>query len=95
MATLKELCSNIPQGLLRVQANYNLSQRKQAAYNKRMDRLEMERAIFEQCKRTRTQKRVRNTWSTEQAGTCGSYTHTMRFENSYITKVCKSRRTLY
>lgn len=91
MAILKDLCSNIPQSLLRVQTDYNINQRKQAAYNKRMERLDMERAIFEQCKRTRTQKRVRNTWSSEQAGTCGTYTHTIRFENSYITKVCKSR----
>ena len=52
---------------------------------------EYERNIFAECKTERTQKRVRNTWSSEQAGTCGSYTHTIRFENSYITKVCKSR----
>ena len=91
MATLKDLCSSVPQSLLRVQTDYNVNQRKQAAYNKRMERLGMERAIFEQCKHTRTQKRVKNRFSTEQAGTCGSYTHTMRFENSYITKVCKSR----
>lgn len=51
----------------------------------------IERNAFDICKGARTQKRVRNTWSTEQAGTCGSYTHTMRFDNSYITKVCKSR----
>jgi hypothetical protein len=91
MATLKELCSSVPKSLLRVQTDYNVNQRKQAAYNKRMERLGMERAIFEQCKHTRTQKRVKNTFSSEQAGTCGSYTRTMRFENSYITKVCKSR----
>lgn len=91
MATLKDLCSSVPQSLLREQAIYNVNQRKQAAYNKRMERLGMERAIFEQCKRTRTQKRVKNKFSTEQAGTCGTYTRTMRFENSYITKVCKSR----
>jgi CO dehydrogenase nickel-insertion accessory protein CooC1 len=91
MATLKDLCSSVPQSLLRVQTDYNLNLQKQAAYNKRMERLGMERAIFEQCKRTRTQKRVKNGWSSEQAGTCGSYTRTMRFENSYITKVCKSR----
>lgn len=91
MSTLKDLCSNIPVSLLRVQTIYNVNQRKQAAYNKRMQQLGMERAIFEQCKRTRTQKRVKNGFSSEQAGTCGSCTRTMRFENSYITKVCKSR----
>ena len=91
MATLKDLCSSVPKSLLRVQTDYNLNLQKQAAYNKRMERLGMERAIFEQCKRTRTQKRVKNGWSSEQAGTCGTYVRTMRFENSYITKVCKSR----
>lgn len=91
MATLKDLCSSVPQSLLREQAIYNVNTRKQAAYNKRMERLGMERAIFEQCKRNRTRKRVHNTLYKEQAGTCGTYTHTMRFENSYITKVCKSR----
>ena len=50
-----------------------------------------ERHIFDMCKGQRTQKRVRNRFSTEQAGTCGTYVRTMRFENSYITKVCKSR----
>jgi hypothetical protein len=91
MATLKDLCSSVPQSLLRVQTDYNLNLQKQAAYNKRMERLGVERAIFEQCKRTRTQKRVKNTFSSEQAGTCGTYVRTVRFENSYITKVCKSR----
>lgn len=91
MATLKDLCSSVPQSLLRVQTDYNLNLQKQAAYNKRMENLGMERAIFEQCKRERTQKRVRNRFSTEQAGTCGTYVRTIRFENSYITKVCKSR----
>lgn len=47
--------------------------------------------IFSTCKTMRTQKRVKNGWSSEQAGTCGTYVRTMRFENSYITKVCKSR----
>ena len=91
MATLKDLCSSVPQSLLRVQTDYNVNQRKQAAYNKRMERLGMERAIFEQCKRTRTQKRVKNGWSSEQAGTCGTYIATKRFSNSRLTCVCKSR----
>ena len=91
MATLKDLCSNVPQSLLNTQAVYNAMQRKVASYEKRMQQLDTEKCIFEQCKRNRTQKRVRNKFSTEEAGTCGTYTRTMRFENSYITKVCKSR----
>lgn len=37
-------------------------------------------------------KRVRNTWSSEQAGTCGCITYDARFENSYIHIVCKGRK---
>lgn len=92
MATLKDLCSNIPQSLLRVQTDYNVNQRKQAAYNKRMERLDMEHAIFEQCKRTRTRKRVKNTFSREEAGTCGTHITIKRWDNSRLTCVCKSSR---
>ena len=95
MATLKELCSSVPQSLLREQAIYNVNQRKQAAYNKRMERLGMERAIFEQCKHTRTQKRVKNKFSTEQAGTCSQSTTTRRFATSqtFVEKRGTSVRT--
>ena len=51
----------------------------------------IERNAFEIGKGVRTKKKVRNTCYREEAGTCGTYVHTMRFENSYITKVCKSR----
>jgi NADPH-dependent ferric siderophore reductase len=95
MATLKDLCSSVPQSLLRVQTDYNVNQRKQASYNKRMERLDMERAIFEQCKRERTQKRVRNRFSTEQAGACSLTTSTRRFATSqtFVEKRGTSVRT--
>ena len=95
MATLKDLCSSVPQSLLRVQTDYNVNQRKQAAYNKRMERLGVERAIFEQCKRTRTQKRVKNKFSTEEAGTCSQSTTTRRFATSqtFVEKRGTSVRT--
>ena len=51
----------------------------------------IERNVFEIVKGVRTKKKARNTCYREQAGTCGTYVRTMRFENSYITKVCKSR----
>ena len=51
----------------------------------------IERNAFEIGKGKRMQKRIHNTLYKEQAGTCGTYVRTMRFENSYITKVCKSR----
>lgn len=95
MATLKDLCSSVPQSLLRVQTDYNVNQRKQAAYNKRMERLGMERAIFEQCKHTRTQKRVKNKFSTEEAGTCSLSTTTRRFatRQTFVEKRGTSVRT--
>jgi len=52
---------------------------------------DIERNAFEIGKGTRMRKRVHNTLYKEQAGTCGTYVRTMHFENSYITKVCKSR----
>lgn len=55
----------------------------------------IERNAFDICKGTRTQKRVKNTWSKEQTGTCGTYIATKRFSNSRLTCVCKSSRTLY
>ena len=95
MSTLKDLCSSVPKSLLRVQTDYNVNQRKQASYNKRMECLDMERAIFEQCKRERTQKRVRNRFSTEQAGTCSLITSTRRFATSqtFVEKRGTSVRT--
>ena len=51
----------------------------------------IERNAFEIGKGVRTKKKARNTCYREEAGTCGTYVRTMRFENSYITKVCKSR----
>lgn len=95
MATLKDLCSSVPQSLLRVQTDYNLNLQKQAAYNKRMERLDMERAIFEQCKRERTQKRVKNRFSTEEAGTCSESTTTRRFatHQTFVEKRGTSVRT--
>ena len=52
---------------------------------------QIERNAFEIGKGVRTKKKARNTCYREEAGTCGTYVRTMRFENSYITKVCKSR----
>ena len=52
---------------------------------------QIERNAFEICKGTKQPKKAKNKAYKEQAGTCGTYVRTMRFENSYITKVCKSR----
>lgn len=90
MGNLKSLCKEVPASLLRVQAVCNAGQRAQESYNRRMRSLECERAIFEQCKRSRSQKRVRNPFSSEEAGTKGMYTRTIR-TGKYTTIVCKSR----
>ena len=66
---------------------YYLQQERRAYTNNTTD----ERHVFDMCKGTRTQKRVKNTWSKEQAGTCGTYIATKRFANSRLTCVCKSR----
>lgn len=47
--------------------------------------------IFAECKQARTQKRVRNTWSSEQAGRIGMVTVTRRFASSSISVVCKTQ----
>lgn len=91
MASLKELCKNVPLKLLHAQANYNVVVRTQTSYNKRMNSLDVEQAVFEQCKRQRSTKRVRNSFSREEAGTCGMNTRTVR-AGKYTTIVCKSRK---
>lgn len=104
MANLKELCNNIPQTILHTAANYEVARRKVAAhrmrqkeYNARMQALDMEKCIFEQCKRTRTQKRARNTFSTEQAGRYGGGTiiATIRNNGTHIHQVCRVSANRY
>lgn len=90
MGNLKDLCKEVPASLLRAQAVYNAGQRAKESYEKRMRSLDCEHAIFEQCKRNRTQKRVRNNFSSEEAGVTGMYTRTIR-TGKYTTIVCKSR----
>lgn len=90
MAKLFELCE-VPAKLVRIQQTSEIKSRVAQTYAKRMDKLGMESAIFEQCKRTRTQKRVRNTWSTEQAGRIGTVTVTRRFSGSHISVACKAQ----
>ena len=51
----------------------------------------IERNAFEIGKGKRMQKKVHNTFSKEEFGTCGTYIATKRFANSRLTCVCKSR----
>ena len=52
---------------------------------------QIERNAFEIGKGVRIRKRAKNTFSKEEAGTCGTYIATKRFSNSRLTCVCKSR----
>ncbi len=54
-------------------------------------RPETERYIFATCKGERTRKKAKNTFSKEEAGTCGNIIVTKRFRNSRLTCVCKTR----
>ena len=91
MAKLFDLCENVPAKLVRIQQTSEIKARVAQTYAKRMDKLGMEEAIFEQCKRERTQKRVRNTWSSEQAGRIGMVTIDVRSHATHSHVVCKTR----
>lgn len=92
MAKLFELCSDVPQKIVMVQRANVVAGRMAAVYDRRMSYLDTEQAIFEQCKRNRSKKRVHNTFSTEEAGRGGaSCIHENRFRGSYIHVVSKSR----
>lgn len=91
MAKLFDLCENVPAKLVRIQQTSEIKSRVAKSYANRLAYLDTEECIFEQCKRTRTRKRVRNTWSSEQAGRIGTVTVTSRFSGSHISVVCKTR----
>ena len=92
MAKLFELCSDVPAKLVKVQRANVVAQRMAACYDRCMAYLDMEKAVFEQCKRNRSKKRVHNTFSTDEAGRDGtSCIHENRFRGSYIHVVSKGR----
>lgn len=91
MANLFETCKNIPSTLVRIQQANVIRERQQACYEKRMRDLDMEKHIFEECKGVRIRKRVRNSFSSEQAGKIGIITHEVRTQGTYGHVVCKSR----
>lgn len=92
MATLKELCNNVPTVILMEAATYEVTRRKNCAYLKRMGRLEGEQRVYTRCTTHRPQKgRVKNTASSEAAGTLGTMTCRIRTGN-YTGVMCKSRK---
>ena len=48
------------------------------------------RKIFNECKGERMRKRVHNTYSHEEAGTCGSMLVTIRNNNTHTSQVCRT-----
>lgn len=91
MATLKELLVKVPNSILMEAAEFELTKRKNAAYLKRMQRLELEKALFERTKTMRPQRRrVKNTASSEAMGTIPTITHRVR-TGKYTGVVCKSK----
>ncbi len=48
--------------------------------------------LLSTCKGERITKRVKNKYSSEEAGTIGNYVSVMRWDNSYITKACYRKK---
>lgn len=93
MATLSELCSNIPTTLTRKAVESELLRRKNAAYLKRMEALRAEKNVFGQCQQRRPSKgKYKNRYSKEESGTVGTYVRSVQTSNPYISVTCKSRK---
>lgn len=80
MATLKDLCSVIPQEVLYQQEQYDRQQvmrevarRKAASYQKRLVSLNAEENVFYSCQQRRPVRgKAKNRFSKEEAGTKGA-----------------------
>ena len=92
MATLKDLCSSIPESLKRDQAMRELNRRKALSYAKRLDSLAQETCVFDRCVQRRPEKgKAKNRFSREEAGTIGNVVVGIRTSwNSVV--VCKTRQ---
>lgn len=93
MATLRDLCKDVPTAIDAKALEYAINKRKNAAYLERMGALREERDVFGRCQTRRPQKgKAKNRASSEAAGTMGTQMTTRRFSGSYITVYCKSRK---
>ena len=92
MATLKELCSTIPESMKRDQAIRELNRRMALSYAQRMGRLAQEEHVFSRCQTRRPEKgKAKNGYSREEAGTMGTMVVGIRTSwNSVV--VCKTRK---
>ena len=92
MASLRDLCANVPVQLDRLAVMREVERRKTASYLKRISALSEEQNVFQKCKATRPQKRWRNRASSETAGTVGMRIREVSFPNSRTIVVCKTRQ---
>lgn len=93
MATLKELCSNIPTQISRQAVQYELLRRQVASYRGRMDALRTEEHVFDRCKQRRPEKgKYKNRVWAEECGCGESFVATVRTPNSYIHVACKVKK---
>ena len=99
MAQLKDLLSSVPASVLQEQARYDREQvmrevarRKAASYQRRMEALDSEYHLFDQCKQSRPSKRkVQNRFSKEEAGTKGNVVMGVR-TGRYSVCVCSVKQ---
>lgn len=90
MATLRDLCKDVPQAIDAKALQYAIIRRKNAAYLQRMGALREERDVFGHCQTRRPEKgKARNGYSREEAGTQGRITMGIR-TGRYSVCVCKS-----
>ncbi len=92
MATLAELCANVPAQMKREATQRELTRRMNEAYLRRMADLAEERNVYAQCRSIRPQKaRFKNTASAEAAGRIGTHIKEVRTPGSRIVVVCKAK----
>lgn len=91
MATLKDLCNQIPKQLTQKAVMCEVLRRKNASYLKRVGGLRQEENVFGICQQRRPNKgKDKNRFSREEAGTCGFVTMGIR-TGAYSVCVCKTQ----
>ncbi|MBQ8713123.1 MAG: hypothetical protein IJ551_09950 [Prevotella sp.] len=92
MATLRDLCKNVPAQIDREAVERELLRRKNATFLKRMGALREERDVFARCQTRRPEKgKAKNRYSREEAGTISGVTMGIR-TGRYSVCVCKTKQ---
>lgn len=90
MATLRDLCKDVPQTIDRMAVERELLRRKNASFLKRIGALCAEERVFDRCQTRRPNKgKAKNRFSREEAGTQGAITMGIR-TGAYSVCVCKT-----